>query len=272
MRRFLTSVIALAALSTSFDASARHHHRHRAATPDSFFLAGNPHVPLAVVDRGRVGDVPTSAHAKCGARTPWKIVGSQWNAIDTWGQFAGTYRVSAKDDYDVTGCAELSFAPSLAHDGRFLFVSASSAFRPAPSVEWKTSAAESASLRAFTQSKFPSRPTPTFEQCAELATDTLAFRMPGSATGLAVFGGLGGYVVARGGATWHSVTEEHLTPGSLPETRCFRPVAVFDMNGDGVPEIVMRFSGGDGWNEFVLSADARGAWHVVAASNGGSTA
>jgi hypothetical protein len=230
-------------------------------------------VPLAVVDRGRVTAVPTSRHEKCGARTPWRVAGSRWNAIDTWGQFAGTYRVSAKDDYEVTGCAELTFAPSLAHDGRFLFVSAGSAFRPAPSVEWRMSAAETTSLHAFTQSKFPARgkATSTFEQCAELATDTLAFRMPASGARLAVFGGLGGFVVARAGATWQSVTEEHLA-SALPETRCFRPVAVFDMNGDGTPEIVMRFSGGDGWNEFVLSADASGAWHVVATSNGGSTA
>jgi hypothetical protein len=88
----------------------------------------------------------------------------------------------------------------------------------------------------------------------------------GPATHLAVFGGAGGYLIARPGARWQSVTEEHSMPG------CFRPVAVFDMNGDGVPEIVMRFSGGDGWNEFVLSADASGAWRVVASSNGGSTA
>ncbi len=53
---------------------------------------------------------------------------------------------------------------------------------------------------------------------------------------------------------------------------CFRPVAVFDMNGDGKPELVMRSSGGDGWQDFVLEESESGTWHDAAISRGGSTA
>jgi hypothetical protein len=50
---------------------------------------------------------------------------------------------------------------------------------------------------------------------------------------------------------------------------CFRPLAVFDMTGDGVPEIVLRASG---WNDVVLQREPDDTWSIVASSPGGSTA
>ncbi len=44
------------------------------------------------------------------------------------------------------------------------------------------------------------------------------------------------------------------------------------MNGDGVPEIVLRSSAGDCWNDVVLSLGHDDTWQVVSVSPGGSTA
>ena len=53
---------------------------------------------------------------------------------------------------------------------------------------------------------------------------------------------------------------------------CYRPVAIFDMNGDGAPEIILRQSEGEWWGDVILGLDPQGTWRIVAESPGGSTA
>jgi hypothetical protein len=271
--RLACVVFAFAAAAASPTlAHAKPHGRHGAAHRGraSYFLAGDPHVPLAVVMDGRTVGVHTSAKSPCGRKSRWGIIGSRWRAIDTWGQDRGVYLAQASDDYDVTGCSELSFAPALANDARYLFVSEASPWRAAPSSEWRPSVGEWAQLRSLAGTP-PSGPA--FAQCAELATDALAFRVVravGAVDHYAVLGGADGYVIARQDAAW-SIVNTWRQP-VRGRGQCFRPVAVFDMNGDGKPEIVMRFSGGDGWQDFVLSESASGSWESVAVSPGGSTA
>lgn len=265
-------------VATPAAARRREHPRRgaRASAPASYFVAGNPHVPLAVVTDGKIADVPRTKAQPCGAKRRWATIGSAWRAIDTWGQEAGTFTVSAKDDYDVTGCAELSFAPKLPHDGRYVFVSADSAWRPSPSVAWHPTAAQWTQLRALGERQVHVRGKASpFSQCRELATDALAFRVSragGAVDPYAVWGGRGAYVVARQERGAWSVVKTYRTKATSGFEECFRPVAVFDMNGDGKPEIVMRSSGGDGWQDFVLEESESGTWHDAAISRGGSTA
>ncbi len=273
----LFSAVVLLAVAPAA-ARGREHVRRgaRGAPPASYFLAGNPHVPLAVVTDGAIADVPSTKAQPCGPKRRWATLGSAWRAIDTWGQEVGTFTVSAKDDYDVTGCAELAFAPKLPHHGRYVFVSADSAWRPSPSVAWQPSADQWTKLRELGERHGRARGKwGPYTQCRELATDALAFRISragGAVDHYAVWGGRGAYVVARMERGAWSVVKTYRTKAMSGFEECLRPVAVFDMNGDGKPELVMRSSGGDGWQDFVLEESASGTWHDAAISRGGSTA
>ena len=80
-----------------------------------------------------------------------------------------------------------------------------------------------------------------------------------------------GFVVARLDGSW-SIAAVERSHVSRFDTVCYRPLSVFDMNGDGVPEIVLRSSEGTSWDERVMTLSADGRWRAVAESPGGSTA
>jgi hypothetical protein len=257
-------VVALLPLLVASSADARPPDslRHR-----SYFLAGDPHVPLAVVTGDRIEDRTFSSH-HCGSRRRWKALGSRWRALDTWGQPLGVFTVSSKDEYDVTGCAELSFSPKLNNDLAHLFVSADSFWRPSAPVEWNAPAGRRAALAALARSEgSPPARAVVFPHCASVPQETLFFHVPRRGD-WAVTTGSGGWLVARDDPRGWVVASSARSIDGV----CFRPVAVFDMNADGVPEIVLRMSGGDGWNDFVLRLDGADQWSAVAASPGGATA
>src|SRR5688572_25249513 len=104
----MASVVLLLLVSVRGEARPKSVPRVR---PSSFFLSGDPHVPLAVIVGGRVQEAvsPRVRNRWCGAKSRWRRVGTRWNALDKWGQVGATRTVTAKDDYDVTGCAELAF-------------------------------------------------------------------------------------------------------------------------------------------------------------------
>ena len=244
-------------------------------TGDSYFLAADPHVPLAVVHRGVIKSAvgaEARGHA-CGKRSRWAAVGSTWRALDAWGQFAGTATVQFVDEYDVTKCAEVVFAPKFhRHSGRYVFVSADSAYQPAPSLRWQAPAAAHAgfekllddALRGESQQRQSDR-------CTEIPERSRYFHVGDKK--LAVGGGEGGYVIAAYGKSWSVESREVKPTATKGMSACYRPVSVFDLDGDGSPEIVMRYFEVDSWGDVVLARDPKsGKWSVVADSPGGSTA
>lgn len=247
-----------------------------AKSGDSFFLAADPHVPLAVVHRGGIRSAvgAESRGQSCGKRARWGAVGSTWNALDAWGQFVGTATVQFVDEYDVTKCAEVVFAPKFhRHSGRYLFVSTDSAYQPAASLQWQVPPLPRAAfeklldetLRGETQKRQSDR-------CTELPARSRYFKV--GEQRLAVGGGEGGYVIAAyTGKRWATESRQ-LKPAEAKDlSACYRPVSVLDLNGDGSPEIVMRYFESDSWGDVVLSRDPKsGKWTVVADSPGGGTA
>ena len=265
--------LALLLATTTAHARPARHGRRAHASQRSYFLAGDPHVPLAVVSGRRIDD-RTITDRRCGSRARWKRLGSRWKALDAWGQPIGVYTAKAKDDYDVTGCAELSFSPALANDLTHVLVSQDSAWRPSASVAWSAPPAQRASLAALAKTSIDDSHVAKsleYPQCASIPERTRFFHVPGRGD-WAVATSNNGWLVARSDPRGWTVRSEDHSRTTSYSTGCFRPVAIFDMNGDGVPEIVMRYSGGDGWNDFVLALGQDDRWHVVASSNGGSTA
>ena len=269
------AVVGLVVLTTA-SAHARHrraraHHAHQGA--QSLFLAADPHVPLAVVTGAHIDSTPFS-NRHCGTRHQWKTLGTHWKALDAWGQPMGVYTAATKDDYDVTGCAELSFAPQLKDDLSHVFVSAGSAWHPSASAEWVVPAAKRASLEALAKATIPDASVPAnrvWTQCSSIPTTSRFFHVPGRGD-WAIATSNAGWLLARDESRGWAVRSEDHSKTTAHAFECFRPVAVFDMNGDGVPEVVLRSSGGDGWNDVVLSLAGDDRWHIVAVSPGGSTA
>jgi hypothetical protein len=288
MRDFarMTAIAALAFVCAASGAHAGprrghasgHASGHTSGAPSSFFLAGNPHVPLAVVTGHAITTAVSSDERgkTCGRRARWATVGSRWRAVDVWGKVLGTYAVDGRDHYDVTGCFELSFASAPPRDGSLLFVSEDSAWREPPSAEWAPRAEERAAFATVlarveggqSQGALPTSLT-------EVGPDTRFFDVvsAGKTVHMAVGGRCGGFLVGSFAAgAWTIVKEERA--GTRSQRVCHRPLAVFDMTGDGVPEIVLRSIEGDGewWGDSIIQRAADGRWREVAASPGGSTA
>jgi hypothetical protein len=276
MRRFLPLGFALTVIATPAYARGHSHHRrihHRAAPNASYFLAGDPHVPLAVVKDGHISDTEFS-DSHCGATKRWKALKSSWQALDAWGQPLGTFKATSKDDYDATGCAELSFSPQLANDLTHVFVSADSVWQPSASVEWSVPEARRVTFKALAKKNIPDANVPAnfvWPECKSIPEE-MRFFHAGTRGDWAIATSNAGFMVAAATPRGWKLTKVERSPVQAGGAGCFRPVAVFDMNGDGVPEIVIRFSGGDGWNDFVLGLSEDNRWELVAASPGGSTA
>jgi hypothetical protein len=284
--------LAVVLVATTASATPHRHHRHHprsprahrastarviAAAPSaSYFMAADPHVPLAVVAGSTIQEAVASAERghTCGSPSRWRVPASRWNAVDAWGQVVGTFTVADFDDYDVTACAEATFGAAPRNDNALVYVSADSAWRPAPPVKWAPSAAEARAFDAVLSDVARGHLQKNLSrECTEVGDETRYFDVTvgGSVQHLAVGGRAGGFVVATlNGTTWtrEFVKTEPIVPGA--PAMCYRPVAVFDMNGDGIAEIVMRQAEPNSWSDFVLTRTPSGHWRNVAESPGGS--
>ena len=95
-------------------------------------------MPLAVVREGAVREAVARADfgKSCGPKRRWATEGTSWHALDAWGKLVGTATVDVVEDYDVTKCGEVYFAPKFDRTNTMLFVSADSAYVPGTSLEW----------------------------------------------------------------------------------------------------------------------------------------
>jgi hypothetical protein len=246
----------------------------------SRFLGANPHVPLAVVKDAEIASVASAGPRKrCGDPELWAKTGSQWLELDAFGQVAGTHRIALAEYYDFTGCTEVHFKRTPRRDATHVFVSADSKWKPAPSLQWKPdSDTERGFSRLLAAVGKGFREEDSADTCTEVANDRLYFTEKGpdkeTARRFAVGGRNGGMQISMLDeklSTWTSVFHEVQQPKSGFPSQCYRPIAVFDMNGDGAPEIIMRFSEGTFWGDVVYGRDASGKWKQLSVSAGGST-
>jgi hypothetical protein len=259
------------------------------AKASSFWIAADPHVPLAKVDGKNIHSVGTRGK-DCGAQNRWAKPKSRWKAVDAWGQLTGSFEIAGSELYDVTGCREVAFEArsSREKEGAGLFVSEDSTWRPSPSVAWKPSAPElkrferfAAALEEVWVNEKP------FGKAMPLAKRTMFFefkpprdpnlveKVDGAGKAIARpmrWAVMGGpiLVVAYLGEHGHWKVSEVRRPIGLTDS--YRPVAVFDLNGDAIPEIVYSSNDGPSYADSVLSLDpSKMTWGDAAASPGGAT-
>jgi hypothetical protein len=252
-----------------------------AACPDggTRWLGADPHVPMAIVSDGRIA----SAGQACCAE--WSRPGAEWRAIDRYGRVVGRARVAAAEGYDATQCYELTLRTAEGEEGAGVYVSGG--WTPPPSAEWPPTDAERASFFAlaahadamFEASGFVDE---SDRGPAPVADRTLFFRAPGSErdesapTRFAVAGGKALLVGAlRPDGRWAtSHLDADMSLSGYAPADAYRPLAAFDMDGDGAPEIVFHESDGPSWADVVLAMepdDSGRPWSRVAESVGGAT-
>jgi hypothetical protein len=255
--------------------------------PPSFWMAADPHVPLAVVDGKAIRSVGKRGK-DCGALNRWAKPKSRWKAVDAFGQITGTFEVAGSELYDVTQCNEVSFAPKGGKSGAGLFVSEDSAYKPGESVAYVPSIAEKKRFdrflgtmeSAFVNHRPLGKPVPLgkrtiFFQFAPPKDPSGQQTLDGAGKAIqpptrwAVVGGpilVVAYLGDKG--RWKAATVK--MPLGLQDS--YTPVGVFDMNGDGIPEIVYQSADGPSFGDAVLSLRPDTlVWEDAAESPGGAT-
>jgi hypothetical protein len=252
----------------------------------SFWLAADPHVPLATVQERAIHSVGKRG-VECGDAGRWASPGSRWHAVDTWGQKTGVFEVSAAEAFDVTACREVSFTARSGKPGAGLFVSDDSGYAPPASASYAASVGEkkrfSHFLGGMESSWVNQKPLGKlvpwekrtlffqFDPPKEASWDG---RVDGAGKPLerprrwAVAGGPM-LTVAYLGDKGHWKAASVKAPLGIADS--YTPIAVFDMNGDGVPEIVVRANDGPNFADKVLRFRSETmSWEEAAESPGGA--
>lgn len=242
----------------------------------SFWLAAEPHLPLAIVDGAAIRSVALGPKA-CGAEKRWAQPKSHWKAVNEWGQVTGSFEVSRSETNDENHCREVFFKGQASSQPHALFVAEESGWRPSPSAAWTPSEGEVKHfehlLGTIDETWIDGKPR---GKVPPLAKRTMFFELPPSEqssakrpTHWAVAGGPV-LVVAYLGERGHWKASEVKTPRKSAEG--YKPIGVFDMNGDGIPEIVYHLNDGPDDADKVLSLDpATMSWIDAANSPTGST-
>jgi hypothetical protein len=242
----------------------------------AYFLAADPHVPLALVDGGEIRSVGVPGKT-CGMASRWAKPGSRWSMVDAWGQVTGTREIQSTALYDVTRCREVAFKGDEGKAPRGLFVSEDSDYTPVPKASWSPSEEERKRFEGFATSIeemwVDKKPT---GKVAALEKRSMFFHVPASPgakdkrpTRWAVVGGPT-LLMAYLGEHDHWKVASVEAPLGLADS--YQPVAVLDMNGDGVPEVVYHSSDGPTFGESVLSFDRETmSWEESAVSPGGAS-
>jgi len=241
------------------------------------WLASFDGVPLAISDRGQVRE------AGNGCCRPWSRVGGRFRSVDAWGQVVGEAVVKSRSYYDFARCYDLELKLTRGRRG-VIYASSSGSWRAPAKAAWTPTARESAALRRFVASldQLLQMSGPADKEPAAGAR-IVSFRIPErkldfesatrpNPTRFAVIGGRYLAIAALHAGEWKL---NHLDQGFTSDRRqiVYRPLAVFDLDGDGTPEVVIHFSEGEFFGDDVLRLDRKFLrWQRAARSVMGSTA
>jgi len=287
------SILAMAMVgllaSSPFDASAAKKKKKKSKSQKVEVQTGDP-IPKKAVKNALCKD--EGAHRWFGMSpiTPMATVskkGTKLTAVDAYGQSSGTFSIEGGEGYDVTQCYELSLKTIKGTAGAGIYVDEASGFKSPKSLEWTPSDKERAALgklvadleRVFVSSEKGFMCTAADKTPLPIAQRSLYFawkpKFHETTVKQAVVGG-NVLVVAslEDDGKW---VVRHLdydfASACLP--KAYRPLAVFDMNGDGTPEIVFHEDFADSWSDEIIAPEDPGydgRFRSVASGVHGSTA
>ncbi len=241
------------------------------------WLSARPVVPFA---RVRDGQLATAGPACC---VSWWRRDEAWLAVDRWGQPIRKHTVTSGDGYDVTECIEMILEP----EPRKAVLFVSTGHEPGPSFEWKPTKAQKTALRETlsTYHRVLVEEGRVAEATKVGAASAQFFTMDANweckMLGYAAVGGLsttiwqlpeGGpwsLVYQRAPTSFDSRDWGRSTLGTTSGT-LFNPIAVLDMDGSGIPEVVVRYDARFSYSDFALRFNGS-YWEEGAEGVGGAT-
>lgn len=236
------------------------------------WLGRAPHVPLVASTEERTLDYV--GENSC---IPWATRGARWRSVDAWGQFAGRATTTGRDGYAVTNCYELELSITEGTAGTGLYVNEDSPWTPPTSAQFVPSAEQRSALdRMLSQYDSLQVRRFTIDGVAQRDERRVMFFHAHDANGYdrpyAVIGGRSLLIARFDDGAWLLVYQQHSTIHAGPSA--FALVAVFDMDRDGTPEIIVHHDEFDGgWVDAIYRSDDHGSsWSSSFESVGGSTA
>ncbi|HEY5957397.1 MAG TPA: hypothetical protein VIV60_12615 [Polyangiaceae bacterium] len=249
------------------------------------WIGAAPSTPLAIVRQHKV----VSAGVSCCAK--WRNRAGAWKEVDRYGTVVGEAELRAHERYDVTGCWEFEFARKplkVDNPGEGANLWFQGTWTPPARVGFTPTPAEckalSASLSKLEALVVPTPSAPCTTEPTKLSERPtiffkIAYFLGSEQPTLLPFAVTGGPVLTlarlQKNGVW--VMSNIVTTGA--SDRCgrdvYQPRAVFDMNGDGRPELVIHRDFGDSSDDIVLSLHPTlvdGEWTTVATGVHGATA
>lgn len=239
------------------------------------WLDSNPHVPFFI---GADGDIESAGQVCC---APWAVRDSRWRAIGRYGEVTGVARIAGGQGNDVTQCYALDLKMVSGAPGVGLFASEKGNWKsPAQSARWQPSLVETSGFQRLVTTIEALLDKPNWEPDPDAKPAPFGDRMvpfaikpdPSRGERGGRFAAIGGraLILARldeDGAWRLSYLDTSIAMGGGDG---MSPLAAFDVDGDGIPELIYRWNAVDTWADAVLRLDYHG-WVVVAESIGGSS-
>jgi hypothetical protein len=233
-------------------------------------IGSEPSTPFATIKKGKL----ESAGEACCAQ--WARRGAKYKTLDPYGQTVGDAEIDGGEGYDVTQCYELSFSVKKGKPGVGLYIDPD--FVAPKSAVWLPSDVEKSSLMKVVASlehaMVPSASYPCDATAKALPFGERVLYFHADGARWAVAGGpLLTIARMQDDGRWIVVDTQGSTNTCMQ--RAYQPRAVFDINGDGRPEIFFHSDFGDCFGDVAFGLDGLpgvAKWVEVAAAVHGSTA
>lgn len=236
------------------------------------WLDSDPHSPFFVLADGVIEGTDRSCCAS------WAKKGTRWRAVGRYGEVTGVATIAGGAGFDPAQCFELGLKMASGVPGVGILASEQGSWQPpARSAAWTPTTAEMTGLRRqlgvieamLDLSPGGGPPQPAFREPV-LPFEIKADPQHNTKGGRFVAVGGRAFIVARldDRGRWKvSHLETSLASSGGPG---FTPLAAFDLDGDGAPELMFHWNNGESWGDTVMRFDFQG-WTTEATSTGGST-